>query len=79
MSTIHAQLESAIGQSINEDRTVTVDVGSLSFDAATSALEEVTADDDGEIDYRDTRDNNDAPIREVWNTGSLGWKLSLSH
>jgi hypothetical protein len=76
MTTLRTQIENAIGTSINEDRTVTVRVQNI--DAALSAIEEVSADDDGEVEYTDTHDKEtDEPIREVCNTGTPGWRIQL--
>lgn len=75
MTTV-AEIESAIDTSLNEDRTVIVRV--QDFSAALSEIEISCADDDGEVDYADTHDaNTDEPIREVWNTGPIGWRLQL--
>lgn len=78
--TIHAiegnvvKLETAIETSINETRTVTVQV--RSFSEAVSEIEELCADDDGEIDSVEVSD--ETPYCEVWNTGTfMQWRLKL--
>jgi hypothetical protein len=72
MSALRTQIENAIGQSINEDRAVTVPVPNI--DAAQHEIEISCAGDDGKVDRKDVTGG-----REVWNTGTVGWRLKLVH